>query len=246
MKKLLIIIGAIILIAVVVLFFTFTSVSGSAIKGAVETYGPRITQTTVTLEGASLSPVKGSGSISGLVIGNPEGYTTESAISMGQVDLDVDPRSLLKDAIVIEKIYIGAPEFTYERKLTTSNLETILANIQAAVGKEEAQPKEDGKEVRLIINEVLVENAKVNLVGFGRQVAVTVPRIAVQEIGAEQGGVTADQAAYEVMQVILGQVIAAGVDMVQKEGLKALSNPEGVEQGIRDAGESLRGLLKRD
>jgi hypothetical protein len=244
MKKLLIILGAIILIAVVVVVFTFSSVSSSAIKGAVEKYGPRFTKTSVTLEGASLSPVKGSGGITGLVIGNPEGYTTERAISMGQVDLDIDPASLLKDAIVIEKIYIDAPEFTYERKLTTSNLETILANIKAAVGTEET-PKEDGKEIRFIINEVLVENAKVNLVGFGKQVAVTVPKIGVTEIGTAQGGVTPDQAAYEVMQVILGQVIAAGVDMVQKEGLKVLSNPDGVEQGIKDAGESLRGLLNR-
>ena len=52
---------------------------GTGLKALVETLGPEMTQSPVTLESASLSLLSGEGSFVGLHIGNPEGFDTEEA-----------------------------------------------------------------------------------------------------------------------------------------------------------------------
>jgi len=57
------------------------------IKGAVETYGPRITQTTVKLRAVHVSPFSGEGSLKGLVIGSPAGFSEPEVLSLGRARL---------------------------------------------------------------------------------------------------------------------------------------------------------------
>src|SRR5690349_11115539 len=74
----------------------------AAIKRGVETVGPMVTKVDVKLDSASLSLLSGSGKIKGLVVGNPAGFKTPSAISVGTASLALEPRSLLSDKIVIK------------------------------------------------------------------------------------------------------------------------------------------------
>ena len=49
----------------VVLLLVFSKAIGSGIKAGVETFGPEVTQTPITLESVDLSAFSGSGAISG-------------------------------------------------------------------------------------------------------------------------------------------------------------------------------------
>ena len=82
MKKALLILGTVLVMAVVALLVVRANLGG-LIKKAVETVGPKITQTPMTIERVSLSPLSGSGSIKGFVLGNPEGYQSPFAIKFG-------------------------------------------------------------------------------------------------------------------------------------------------------------------
>jgi hypothetical protein len=62
-----------------------------AIKKGVETFGPQIAKVPVKLDGVSLSLFSGSGAIKGLVVGNPEGYKTDHAMSVGMASVSVAP-----------------------------------------------------------------------------------------------------------------------------------------------------------
>ena len=52
------------------------------VKKGVETAGPMITKVDVKLDGANISIFSGSADLKGLFVGNPPGYTTDSAIKV--------------------------------------------------------------------------------------------------------------------------------------------------------------------
>jgi len=71
-----------------------------AIKTGVETVGPKLIKVDVKLASASLSIFSGAGGVKGLVVGNPEGFKTPSAISVGTASLAVQPGSIFSDKII--------------------------------------------------------------------------------------------------------------------------------------------------
>jgi len=90
---------------------------GSVVKTAVNRMGPKITQTKVELASAKLSPLSGAGTLSGLYVGNPPGWSSEKAFYLGQVHVDMAPFSIFGDHIVLNEVTIDSPEFVYETKL---------------------------------------------------------------------------------------------------------------------------------
>ena len=82
------------------------------IKTAVETLGPKYTQAEVTLNKVDLSLKSGKGTLSGLVVGNPVGFKTGQAFSLGEISVQVDTSTVTKPVIVIQQIRIMAPEMT--------------------------------------------------------------------------------------------------------------------------------------
>src|SRR5579859_2847802 len=117
MKKILVrlLLGIVVLlvIAVVVVFFSLNSI----VKKGVETVGPAITKVPVTLGAADISPLSGSGKLTKLFVGNPEGYKTPSAMEFGSIKVGVKIASVLSDTIVVNEINIQAPEITLEGTL---------------------------------------------------------------------------------------------------------------------------------
>jgi len=100
------------------------------IETAIETFGPKITQTTVKVRSVNVSPLSGTGTIKGFVLGNPEGFKTESALKFKKVHIELDPKSVLSDLIIINKVVIESPEITWEGNFRRSNLVKIQSNVQ--------------------------------------------------------------------------------------------------------------------
>ena len=127
MKKILIglAIGVVLLAIIGILAVSF--LLDGAIKRGVETFGPQVALVSVKLDNVKLSLTSGSGKITGLTIGNPEGYKTPQAISMGSATLALKPGSLLSDKIVIQQIEVIAPEITFE------NVSVLVPTVLALV-----------------------------------------------------------------------------------------------------------------
>src|ERR1051326_4609409 len=117
----------VVVVAVVVLLFTNLN---SIVKGGVEKVGPQITKTELRLAKANISPLSGSGQLTGLLVGNPEGYKTESAIKVGDVKVVLKMASVMRDTVEIESVNIQAPEITFDGGLGDNNLSKILDNVK--------------------------------------------------------------------------------------------------------------------
>lgn len=254
MKKLLvrIIIVAVVLlvIAVVAVFLSLNSI----VKKGVETVGPQVTKVKITLGGVSLSPLSGSGRLSDLFVGNPEGFKTESAIKVGDISVSVNVGSVMGDTIVINSVKIKAPEITFEGGLGGNNISKILDNVTAATGGSKpaekdakAEPAKSGGK-KLIIKDLVIEDAKLHasLTGFGgKDLTLPLPPLHLTDIGAKENGVTAGEAIKQTLTPLLASVTDAvknGIANVGK-GVGEAGKEAGAQ--LNKATEGLKGLFKK-
>ena len=120
---------------VVILFFaTVVAVAvalDSLIKTTVESVGPKMTRTEFTLDEVDIRLLNGYGKLSGLLIGNPEGYSSDFAIKIDEALLDLHPGTLWDDKLVVESIRVVSPEIIFEGGATNNNLREIIKNIES-------------------------------------------------------------------------------------------------------------------
>jgi len=233
-----------VLVVALVTFVVLGAVMGAAVTAAVNTLGPKLTGTPVTLEAAHVSPLTGRGTLVNLFIGNPPGFRTPKALSVAKIEFAVEPRSLLRSPVVIVDVQIVRAEFVYETNLHTSNLETILNHLNPAVelpkGEPVAAPPPDRK---YVIRHLLVDQATVGLSLGGKIVPVPLVRIELTNIGSAKGGVTASEAAVEILHQILPNVTHAAVQALAHDGR---SVGKKATEWSRKLGDAVKRLLDRD
>ena len=189
---------------IIIILFTaaFDLILSSSIKTIVKNVGPKFTGTEMSLKGVSFSPFSGRCKIKGLIIGNPENFKTESAIKLGSFYMDISLTSLLSDTIIIEEIYINAPEITYEHSLSHgTNIGSIIDNIKKADPKEEEKDAVTTKSKKksskkIVIDYFIIEDAKINLSTTllnGNSFSIPMPTIELRDIGKEKEGASIEE-----------------------------------------------------
>lgn len=243
LKKILIGIAAIVVVLVVAvgggLYYVYSNLD-SIVKAAIESYGGDATQTEVSVKDVKLSLTSGEGTISGLIVGNPKGFSTPESLSLGSVSVKVDPASVTKMPVVIKEVVITAPSITYERGASTGNLEAIQQNVTryAGVNQSEpaAKPASGGKEEpKFIIENLYVRDGKIAISHTalqGRTLSSGLPTIHLKDIGKDKGGASPAEVADKVLGAITQQASKiASVDLD-----KALGQLKGV------VGQQLQGV----
>ena len=225
MKKLVIKIAvAVAFLIVVVLVVSFLFL-GSIVKKGVETVGPTITKTEMKLGSATLSVLSGSGTLKGFLLGNPEGFKTAQAISVGLTSVGVKPMSVFGDKVHVTHVRVEAPEITFEVQgfnVSANNLSKILDNVTATAGDTSAKPadskpaaKSEGASKKLQVDEFLIAGAKLNVSSSmlgGQQVTVVLPEIRLTNLGQGPDGITAA----ELTKRVLNDVVAAAIPAAEK------------------------------
>ncbi len=243
MKKFVTIFSILVVVGVVVLL-VFSQLIGTGIKAGVETFGPEVTQTPITVDSVSLSAFSGSGSIEGLVVGNPEGFNTPHSIKLDGFSLKLQPMSVLSDKIVINEIIIDGPEFIFETGvgLQKSNVGTILANIEKFTGESEAVEEEETASKSVQIDLLRITGGKVkvsNKLLGGQALMVPLPDIELTDIGAADDGISFGESMKLVFQAI-NQGIVSSVGQSGKVVGEQLKNiGSGTQKGL---GGLLKGL----
>jgi hypothetical protein len=262
-------VGGLIVVIAIVLFFVVSSLD-SIIKAAVERYGSEVTQVEVRLDKAKVSITSGEGSLRGLTVGNPAGFKTDRAFSLGEISVALDVGTVTQNPIVIKEIVIAAPEVTYELRSGGSNIDVIQRNVNAYAGtgkgkaKAKAAPKGDDQEGRkLIIQNLYVRKGKVNVSAAmlkGGKLSAALPDIHLKDIGKQKGGADPSEVVEKLVRAIsqnagkavgtldldklVGSATEAVADMKgQIEGAKrsATSAKETAEKGTK----SVEGALKK-
>ncbi len=219
LKKILLGIGiglaALIVITVIVVSFFL----GSIVKTGMETIGPKIIQVPIKVNSVSLSVLTSSAKIKGLVIGNPEGYKTPQAISVGLAAVGVNPLSVLSDKIVVRSVRVEAPEITFEgNPFGENNLRKIMDNVNAAAKSGAAPstnaPAQAGKKQarKYEVDDFLITGAKVHvsLTGMGgKETTLPLPPIHLTDLGRNNEGITATDLTRRVLDAVTSATLKA-------------------------------------
>jgi len=229
-------IGGVLLVLVAIGVYLFFSSLDSIVKAAIEKIGSSATQAQVRVKAVNIELTSGKGALRGLTVGNPAGFKTERALSLGEISLHVDVASVTKDPVVIKEIVVAAPEVTYEIGGQGSNIDALRRNVDAYTGtaKGKAQKAEGGGEgKKLVIENLYIRNGKVNVSATalgGKTLGVPLPDIHLTNIGKQSGGATAGEVARQVLGAI-GQGAAKAVTALPDVGKLLGAAKESAEKG---------------
>ncbi len=227
-------------------YFVVAYALGSVVKAGVNNVGPKLTQTRVELASAKLSPLTGTGTLSGLVVGNPKGWSEGDAFRLGTVRLDMAPFSVFGDSIMINELTIDQPVFNYETKLISSNIKDLLKNIEESMGKGEKAIGKDGKERKFIVKKFRLTNGMATLGIGAAALPVPLPPISMDDLGVKEGGITAQQLSGAIMRNVLGSIVAGTGSALLKVGGTAGANSfEKTTDAAKKTGEAIKDLFKK-
>ena len=249
---------ALVLLVVTVLLLVIF-LGGQMIKEGVNRLGPQLLGVAVTLEDAHFRPLRGFVRLDGLVVGNPEGFQTESLFDMQKLEVELDVRSLFTDTIRIRRILIESPQITYEMGLRRTNLGALIEGMAPDAGETGApheKSKAPGKTVVIEELQIVAARARISTPGMGSMaVPVQLATITLNDLGGE--GQSTAQITGQVLKAVLGAVgnatlgvgglvgdSAKGVMAVggaAGEGAKAVAGAAG--DGVRAVGSGMGRML---
>ncbi len=242
MKKILIIIPVLIILIVVALSFSLNSI----IKGGIETIGPKALGTDVRLQDVSISLLSGKGELKGMFIGNPAGFNTDSAFKLGEVKLAMDVKSIFSDRIIIDEIYINAPDITYEKGMKSDNIKALLKNIESFTGageKTDAGKESAKSETKIQINNFIVKNGKINMSVTalkGQNLSLDLPDIHMKDIGKDKEGSSVSRVMKQVFAVVNKNIVKATAGSLTDIGGTVEKTVKGT---MGDSMDKIKGLL---
>ncbi len=210
-------------------------------RRAIVHYGSQMTGARVDIDAVSLHTTGGEGTVRGLVVGNPAGFSTPYALKVGAIALEVDVRTLAGSVIVVRRIVIDSPDMYYEQGARQTNFAAIQQNIAQSLASGKADDGAGDRAGsaparRLIVDELTIRNVHAHASGaplLGQTVTATLPDIHLRELGRAEGGLTPAQ---------LGQTVARALG----QRLTARWNfGRGIESLGERASKRLKGLFGR-
>ncbi|WP_210431265.1 DUF748 domain-containing protein [Iodidimonas gelatinilytica] len=201
-----------------------------ALRAGIERHAPPILGAPVAVEKISFSPFTGQAEITGVRIGNPDGYPDADAVRLGSFMIKLKPQSVLTDLIDIKTIRIDAPELRIEPGPNSTNLQSIQKNIEDFIGP---APTEEVDVADIRIGDFQLNDAMITIgggkIGFSDQ-KLELADIHLQNIGGAEG-IAPSQAAQIVFDALMPQVKKA---LASEMGKQLLSDARGKLDNLED------------
>lgn len=239
--------SGIVVLLVIILLIVAIAFAGPIIKTSIEKVGSKVTKCDITVENVDLSVFKGSLLIENLVVGNPEGFKTESAFKLAKVFVSLKPMSLVGKKIIVTDVQVIGPEITYELAplKMTSNIGVIQGNVQEFLPTSEETEKTEGKPVE--IDHVIVKDGNISVSATfagGHALTIPLPAIELNDIGKEKD-INSAQATARVLNETLGSVVSAASSGSKSigsgiKGLFSKDNTDAAKEATSDAVEATK------
>lgn len=210
------IIALVLVIAIVGAIFYFSSNVDAIVEELIEEQGSAATGTAVRVDGVSIDLREATGSVTGLTVANPEGFSGDSAIEFGNLQLRLNARSLLEEPIIIENVEVADAVLRIEQTGTRNNLRVLLDNLQRDA---EPQPEEPGGGQRVVVERFALTdaNASVSIADLDEQRSADIPDIVLTDIGQKTGGATGAELARQVLEPVIRRALeSSAVDAVKE------------------------------
>jgi len=260
MKKILWILGIGLLALIIALAIGVDLYIGPIIKMGMQDIGPQIIQVPIQVDTVDVNLLAGNAQFKGLKVGNPKGYKTRQAISVGTVVGSVDPFSVFSGKIIVHSVKVESPEITFEGGLNGSNLSKIMANVNAQAQNSAFAPSNNSSNTNNAVNnkpapkievgDFLITNAKVHvsLTGlFGKEMTLPLPDIHLTDLGKGSNGLTPAQLTSTVLEALIKDTITVVATSAAKLGqdVQNLGKGTGVtaNEALNKITSSISGLL---
>ncbi len=246
---------AVIVVIVIGISVVVQNVDG-IVKALIEEIGTEITGTKVTVGEVVISLTEGSGTIKGLKISNPAGFSKANIFEIDQISLDIDPSSLTGPVYVIDEILIDGARVLAEQNTSTTNVQVIMANVEKAnlySGGESAESNgstesDSSADIQLMVSRFSFVNSSAKLITpqFGEQ-ELEIPGIRLTDLGTREHGLTPDELAAEVISALTREIQRAVKNKILKlvEDTAAKAAVDAIEANLSDKDKEKVGLLKR-
>ncbi len=234
-------------------FFYLSSNAGGLIRDGVVAYTPPVIGAEVELASVDLDPSAGTASLNNMVIGNPEGFTSDHLFKMDQlmVRMDTSIANLTSDVIRINEVRLEGADMIYEIGRNGNNIGRIQENIDAYMAELGIESSDDS-EKKFIIEDVYVNGTNVKVASDmlgGRSVGFPLPDLHLSGIGERENGVIASDAIKQVFGAISGSVqrvaqneaIGDLLGNVQGTGENVVKELE--DKVVDEVGDRLKGLI---
>ena len=244
LKKILISIVLLLLLVGGGLFFYLDTI----VKSSIEVVGSSVLGTAVTVDNVSISPLNGQGRVSGLRVENPEGFESQYAFELDSVMVDINVNSLLTDVVEIESIAIMQPIVTYETKISSDNIRTLLDGLSDGEAESGDTEAADDSASQLIIRELRMVDPQLNFVSAIISAPIPLADIEIRDIGDDGDSASALSSIRLVLQKMVQSIPSA--DLPSLEGVgeavegRIQEGAQRVEDAVGGAVEDLGGRLR--
>lgn len=198
--------------------------------------GSEATQTRVSVGGLFIDVQDGVARIDRLTVANPDGFSEQPAITLENLEIELDPMDAMSDPAIIERVVVDGTQVLVEQAGSRNNLKTILASIERQASERPAE-EADGKKLIIERFELTDASAALFIPRLNERHQVQMPRVVLNDIGRATNGATATSVAHQ----LLGPVIRKALESLAAGGIG-----ESLQERMDSAGEDItKDLLDR-
>ena len=205
MKKLLIILGVVVLLILIAVIF----LPGPIARPVAQKVATSTLKVDVGIEKLTASLFSGSVGLAGLDVGNPEGFEKDFLTQISKIEVDAKITSFMGDTAVIENVLLEGMELNIESKGGKTNISALLKNLE---GDSEASTEEEpeGEGMKFQIKLITLKDIKVVFSSaITGAVKLTITELQVKDVGSEDNGA----ALKDVLKIVLKKVAAKAMDL---------------------------------
>ncbi len=248
MKKILIILAVLFVLIIALLvggvIIAAANIDG-LVKAGIEKGGTYATGVETTVEGVDVALFSGTLTMNTLQIDNPNGFSTPHFMTLGDTDVEIKLASISQDKIIVPKVHLSGIEVYLDKGNNPSNYNAILNNLKRFESDETAPPtdtaKDDVASKPVVIESFVLEDISVhvaNMPGVSMltgDVAVTIPRIELKNIGEKEAMSIGDIVGL-VVKTVLSAAIENGGGILPSDVLGDLAGGLGSLSSLSDLG----------
>ena len=242
-------IGVVVIALIAIIVYLYTNLD-AIVKREIERYGSDLTGTSVRVDSVAISPTSGLGTIRGLSIANPAGYTAGNAFELDEITLQVQPSSFTGDLVIVDKIIVESPRIHYVMGgLHKSNISKIIDNVESSdsgtSSSSSSSASSDSDETRMVIRRLSFQGGELNAdseIPLGKALQADLPGLSMNDVGGSRGS-SPSVVGKKVLDAYLTKVVI----VVATTQLQRIAESE-VEKATGDlpgpAGDAIQGVVK--
>lgn len=208
------------LIVLVIIAYLFAA---QIVKKAISIVVPPITQTEASVDDVDLSLFHGNVTITGLKLGNPQGFSKQNIFEMGRVSVMFEPKSLLSPTIIVRSVIMEGTRVSVEMRgngqtnigVLNQNVQNYLNTHQSIEPNESNTTSESQSDKKVIIQDLAITDSQLTLGMAGQMITINLPNIYQKNIGADNDGKTIPEMVAQILSYFSAESVQGVTDAVR-------------------------------